>query len=122
MSNIRPYLKKIWIADRSGGASNDVLVARPEKNIARGFLGQFLMSDRFIVHVMEGAKGVKMPRGDLEKIRDFEVPLPQNSEQQKIADCLGALDDLIRAREARLDTLRDHKTGLMQQLFPQEVG
>lgn len=122
MSNIRPYLKKIWIADRSGGASNDVLVARPEKNIVCGFLGQFLMSDRFIVHVMDGAKGVKMPRGDLEKIRDFEVPLPQKSEQQKIADCLGSLDELIRAREGWLGALRDHKIGLMQQLFPQEVG
>lgn len=121
MSNIRPYLKKIWIADRSGGASNDVLVVRPRENTVRGFLGQILMSDRFVAHVMDGAKGVKMPRGDLKQIQDFEVPLPQKAEQQKIADCLRSLDDLIRARKARLDALRAHKTGLMQQLFPQEV-
>src|SRR5690606_21263788 len=63
MSNIRPYLKKIWIADRSGGASNDVLVVRPGENTVGGFLGQILMSDRFVAHVMDGAKGVKMPRG-----------------------------------------------------------
>ena len=119
MSNIRPYLKKVWIADRSGGASNDVLVARAGGAILRTYLGHLLMSDRFIAHAMSGAKGVKMPRGDLEQIQNFGVPVPPNlDEQQKIADCLGSLDDLIHAEEARLAALRDHKKGLLQQLIP----
>lgn len=122
MSNIRPYLRKVWIADRSGGASNDVLVARPGESIVRAFLGNLLMSARFISHVMDGAKGVKMPRGDLEQIQDFEVPLPARPEQQKIADCLAALDDLIRAQGEIIAALKTHKTGLMQKLFPREVG
>jgi len=41
-------------------------------------------------------------------------------EQQKIADCLGSLDDLIAAEGRKLTALRDHKQGLMQQLFPRE--
>ena len=40
-------------------------------------------------------------------------------EQQKIADCLGSLDDLIAAEGRKLGALRQHKQGLMQQLFPQ---
>ena len=122
MSNIRPYLKKVWVADRSGGASNDVLVARPARNTVQSFLGHLLMSDRFVAHVMEGAKGVKMPRGDLEKIKDFEVPAPDNREQQKIADCLTVLDDLIRTQDETIEALKTHKRGLMQKLFPREVG
>jgi type I restriction enzyme S subunit len=122
MSNIRPYLRKVWVADRSGGASNDVLVARPAKSVAKSFLSQLLMSERFISHVMSGAKGVKMPRGDLEQIQDFEVPLPTRPEQQKIADCLIALDDLVRAQGETIEALKAHKRGLMQQLFPREVG
>jgi type I restriction enzyme, S subunit len=47
----------------------------------------------------------------------FTVPKP--AEQQKIADCLGSLDDLIAAEGWRLEALRQHKQGLMQQLFPQ---
>ena len=43
---------------------------------------------------------------------------PKPDEQQKIADCLASLDDLIRAREAQLVALKGHKKGLMQQLFP----
>ncbi|CUH40175.1 Type I restriction modification DNA specificity domain protein [Jannaschia seosinensis] len=122
MSNIRPYLQKVWVADRSGGASNDVLVVRPSKSVVKSFLSQLLMSERFISHVMGGAKGVKMPRGDLEQIQDFEVPLPARPEQQKIADCLTALDDLIRAQGETIEALKTHKRGLIQRLFPREVG
>ncbi len=121
ISNIRPYLKKIWIADRSGGASNDVLVARSGREVKGAYLGNLLMSDHFITHIMGGAKGVKMPRGDLEQIQNFQVPVPPNlNEQQKIADCLSSLDELIRAETSRLEALQAHKKGLLQQLFPRE--
>ena len=46
-------------------------------------------------------------------------PDPKSGEQQKIADCLGSLDDLIAAEGRKLEALRQHKQGLMQQLFPQ---
>ena len=45
-------------------------------------------------------------------------PDPKSGEQQKIADCLGSLDDLIAAEGRKLEALRQHKQGLMQQLFP----
>ncbi len=52
------------------------------------------------------------------------VPLPQGDhslkEQQKIADCLSSLDTLIAAQADKLDALKTHKRGLMQQLFPRE--
>ena len=48
------------------------------------------------------------------------VPDPHPDEQRKIADCLGSLDDLIAAEGRKLAALRDHKKGLMQQLFPGE--
>ena len=49
----------------------------------------------------------------------LKIPLPDKPEQQKIADCLGSLDDLIAAEGRKLDALRQHKQGLMQKLFPQ---
>ncbi|MXY08214.1 MAG: restriction endonuclease subunit S [Rhodothermaceae bacterium] len=56
-------------------------------------------------------------------LMSLPVPLPPvqvlHSEQQKIADCLGSLDDLIAAEGQKLEALRQHKKGLMQQLFPQ---
>lgn len=51
-------------------------------------------------------------------IQRIEVMLPSVSEQQRIADCLTALDALITAATQELATLKTHKKGLMQQLFP----
>jgi type I restriction enzyme S subunit len=50
--------------------------------------------------------------------------VPSYGEQQKIADCLTSIDDLITAQTQKLDALKAHKKGLMQQLFPamDEVG
>lgn len=50
------------------------------------------------------------------------MPLPVSSpaEQKKIADCLSSLDELIAAQSRKVDALKTHKKGLMQQLFPRE--
>jgi type I restriction enzyme, S subunit len=49
----------------------------------------------------------------------IELALPEVAEQQKIADCLGSLDDLIAEESRKLEALRQHKQALMHQLFPQ---
>ena len=120
VSNIRPYLRKVWQANICGGASNDVLVVRSTERIAADYLAAILRSDLFIDYVMRGAKGVKMPRGEISMIEEFPVPCPSAEEQQKIADCLSSLDELITAETQKLDALKTHKKGLMQQLFPRE--
>src|SRR5690606_13457770 len=53
-------------------------------------------------------------------LKTFKIPLPQRAEQQKIADCLSSLDEVIELEAKRLDTLKAHKKGLLQQLFPRE--
>jgi type I restriction enzyme S subunit len=53
-----------------------------------------------------------------EIIRALPAAFPPSLEQQKIADCLSSLDDLITAQSQKIDTLKAHKKGLMQQLFP----
>ena len=46
------------------------------------------------------------------------LAIPNEQEQQKIADCLSSLDELIAAEAKKLDTLKSHKKGLIQQIFP----
>lgn len=50
----------------------------------------------------------------------IQVPLPKEEEQQKIADCLSSLDELIEATAQKVEALKEHKKGLMQRLFPAE--
>lgn len=65
--------------------------------------------------------GAAPPKLTLAKLKGIPVRFPAaQAEQQKIADCLSSLDDLITAETQKLDDLKTHKKGLMQQLFPRE--
>ena len=118
ISNIPPYLKKIWHASKEGGASNDVIVVRTKERLINRYLSFMLKNDVFIEYVMKGAKGVKMPRGDISLMKEYLLVYPSKAEQQKIADCLSSIDELITAQTQKIKTLKSHKKGLMQQLFP----
>ena len=120
ISNIRPYLKKVWSANKNGASSNDVIVIRAQSSISDSFLTFLLKNDNFIDYIMKGAKGVKMPRGDISLMKEYPVAIPSPKEQQKIADCLSSIDELIAAQTYKIAALKDHKKGLMQQLFPLE--
>lgn len=54
----------------------------------------------------------------ISQYQNLEIAMPNRDEQQKIADCLGSLDDLISVEGKKLKVLQQHKQGLMQQLFP----
>lgn len=94
VSNIRPYLKKIWMADRNGGCSKDVLVFRntKPKEVFNEYLKCIMSTDTFFDYMMVGKKGVKMPRGDKKIIPNFEIPVPKRNIQKKIAEECNKLD------------------------------
>lgn len=118
ISNIRPYLKKVWLSNKEGGASNDVIVVRAKTSIDNRYLAFLLKNDAFIEYVMEGAKGVKMPRGDISLMKEYPLAYPSIQEQQKIAELLTSIDEQIAAQSQRLAALQVHKKGLLQGLFP----
>lgn len=100
VSNIRPYFKKIWYADRDGGCSNDVLVLRAKDCCIPGFLYYLLSDDNFFNYATATAKGTKMPRGDKDAIMRYEVPDLPIEVQIGIADTLSALDARIAENRA----------------------
>lgn len=116
MSNIRPYLKKVWTADRKGVCSADVLVFHPV-SVMFNYLHCVIASEFFIANVMSTAKGSKMPRGDKEHIMEMKVPVPSLPEQKKIADCLSSLEDVINQIKAELSAWKEFQKGLLQQMF-----
>ena len=95
VSNIRPYFRKIWIADRNGGCSNDVLVMRAKEGCNPTFLYYLLSDDSFFDYATATAKGTKMPRGDKGAIMRYEVPDVPLDVQGNIAQMLVCLDDKI---------------------------
>lgn len=65
-------------------------------------------------------KGSGIPHIYYSDFKNEPIALPKPKEQQKIASCLSSLDELIEAHSQKLKLLKDHKKGLMQNLFPQE--
>ncbi len=70
-----------------------------------------------IAKIAQGDTVVHLYSSQLMKL---DITLPTLPEQQKIADCLSSIADRITAETQKLDTLKAHKKGLMQQLFPAE--
>ncbi len=54
------------------------------------------------------------------RLCEWRTLLPSLAEQQKIAECLSSMDELMAAQARKVDALKTHKKGLMQQLFPRE--
>ena len=85
VSNIRPYLKKIWHADCNGICSPDVLVFRIKgKEVLDKYLFEILSCDLFFDYMMAGNTGLKMPRGDKNSVRKFQGPIPPVEIQKQI--------------------------------------
>lgn len=116
-SNIRPYFKKIWIANKEGGCSNDVLVLRAKNNCHPKFLYYVLSENRFFDYSTASAKGTKMPRGDKSAIMEYKVPDYCVPEQIQIADILSSLDDKIAFNKRINDNLEKQAQGLYKSWF-----
>lgn len=84
-SNIRTYFKKIWLADRSGACSNDVIVFRSKENIEPEYIFSVLIDPKFIDYTVLTSKGTKMPRGDRKAILDYEFKLVSSEERKFIS-------------------------------------
>ena len=96
ISNIRPYFRKIWLSDKKGGCSSDVLCIRALPGTDSTYLYYLLSQDSFFDYVMSGAKGCKMPRGDKSQIMQWDVALPNFEAQHRIASILKSIDDKIQ--------------------------
>ncbi|CAK0745099.1 type I restriction enzyme, S subunit [Gammaproteobacteria bacterium] len=82
------------------------------------FLFQIVHTDEFVERVIAKCTGSNYPAINSSDLAEIPVAIPLPPEQQKIADCLSSLDDLITAETQKLAALKKHKKGLMQQLFP----
>ena len=116
ISNIRPYLKKVWQSDRFGGCSADVFVLRTT-GCQSDFLYNIIASDKFINYAMSGAKGVKMPRGDKRQMEEFEFSIPAIEEQNRISRLLSLLDERIATQNKIIEDLKKLKSAISERLF-----
>lgn len=114
MSFGRPYIMKIKACIHDGW----IAITQISNTVTINYLYYFILSNASQIYFLKAAAGSSVKNLNADIIKLLNVDLPQLHEQQKIADCLSSLDDLITAQTKKIETLKTHKKGLMQQLFP----
>ena len=117
LSNIRPYFCKIWLADKKGSCSNDVLVVRAKNNIDSKFLYYVLSDQNFFNYDTMTSKGTKMPRGTQSAIMKYGVPDLSLPTQHRIAAILSSYDALIQNYKRQIAALQSAASELYKEWF-----
>ncbi|WP_169050471.1 restriction endonuclease subunit S [Brenneria salicis] len=114
----RVSVGKYAFARKDYAINQDITCINPNKEVYANFL---FYSAHFIAEKIKrnaigtGIKGVTQGF-----ISSLTINIPEFREQQKIADCLSSLDNVISLQTKKIDVLQQHKKGLMQKLFPAE--
>lgn len=116
IGNIRPYLKKIWLATNTGGTNGDVVLVRikneQKQQITPDFLYHILMSEKFFDYDNQYARGAKMPRGNKDMILKYSIPLPPIEKQKRI---VAILDEFNKLTNEISDSLQAEITARKKQ-------
>jgi len=117
MSFGRPYILKITTCIHDGW----IAIRKISNKTFEDYLYYFISSESSQSYFQTNAAGAAVKNLNAEIIKLLPIYLPKNiKEQQKIASCLSSLDEIIATHSQKLNLLKDHKKGMMQNLFPQE--
>ena len=112
IGNIRPYLKKIWLASYRGGCNGDVLVIRRlpiyQNAVNPIYLFKCLSDNAFFDYDMQFSKGEKMPRGDKKEILKYPILMPPTDLQNQFASKIEVIEhqkELIKQSITEVETL-----------------
>ncbi|WDL78785.1 restriction endonuclease subunit S [Helicobacter winghamensis] len=115
---LRPYLAKVFLADREGVCVSEFLVLTPKKQCGN-FL-KFLMLSPLFISVIDGSTyGSKMPRASWEFIGNLKIPLPPLHEQKEIAEFLDSkvaqIDSVIEKTKKQIELIKEYKNTLINE-------
>jgi len=119
--SLRSFQGGIEYSNYRGICSPAYVILRRTGEGSSQYFKHLFKTDRFIQQLTRNIEGLR--DGKMISYKQFSeqlIPAPTPVEQQKIADCLSSLDEVIAAQGRKVEALKAHKRGLMQQLFPRE--
>lgn len=119
--SLRSFQGGIEFSRYRGICSPAYVILRLRRAHSEDYFRHYLKTDRFIAQMTKNLEGLRDGKMiSYKQFSELALPIPLYDEQQKIADCLSFLDDLIAAETQKLNALKTQKKGLMLQLFPRE--
>lgn len=120
--SLRTFQGGIEYSKYRGICSPAYVILRLRPGHSADYLRQYLKTDRFIGQLNKNIEGLRDGKMiSYKQFSELNLYLPSHTEQQKIADCLSSLDELVAAEIKKMNALEVYKKGLMQQLFPREI-
>ncbi len=117
--SLRSFQGGIEFSRYRGICSPAYVILRLKCDHSQDYFKHYLKTRRFIARLTKNIEGLRDGKMiSYKQFSEIKLPIPSRNEQQKIADCLSSLDELIAVENQKLVTLKTHKKGLMQQLFP----
>ncbi|GAB1462782.1 restriction endonuclease subunit S [Pedobacter sp.] len=119
--SLRSFQGGIEYSNFKGLCSPAYIILRKKVDLENDYYRHYFKSVPFIRDLNRNLEGIR--DGKMVSYQQFSeilIPKPTNEEQQKIASCLLSLDEVIEAHSQKLELLKNHKKGLVQNLFPQE--
>ncbi len=115
---LRPYLNKVWLADRSGVCSTDIWVLQSNKAVADSrFVSAFLKLPRIVKILNAATEGINLPRVNVRKFDKISIPLPPLSIQRRIVEILEEADSLRKLRRQADEKMQNLLPSLFVQMF-----
>ena len=122
MRDVGKCIEVVRLAGERLLAGQHTILARPKDDaLVIGFAGHLFRSRLIRSRIEKEAQGTKVYQISSSRLGGIDITYPiDKGEQQKIVDCLTSLDEVIAAQGRKVEALKAHKRGLMQQLFPRE--
>lgn len=99
-----------------------IVLRKKDKTLSSDFYRIYFKSFNYIQNLNKNLEGIRDGKMiSYQQFSEIMLPLPTANEQKMIANCISSIDEVILSESQKLESLKTHKKGLMQQLFPQPV-
>jgi len=117
--SLRSFQGGIEYSVYRGICSPAYIILRKKIDICDQYFKYYFKTKKFIADLNKNLEGIRDGKMvSYSQFSELALPVPDKKEQQKIADCLCSVDELINTQATKIEELRNHKNGLLQKLFP----
>ena len=117
---LRPYLRKGVLAPFDGVCSTEILVLRTLGDVDQNFLALLVLNERVFHECELLSAGTRMPRTSARDLLKMNMLVPPVSEQRRIVEVVGAMDEQVAALESQAEATRQVRAGVLAELLSGE--
>ena len=122
-SKLRPYLNKVLIPDESGYATSELVPMNPKEGVIdKVFLANLLRTNYFVNYINDKVAGAKMPRVNMDTLRDFQIILPPITLQTQFAERVAVIESQKQQAQLELAKSEELFQSLLQRAFKGELN